>query len=368
MKKTRVARYLFRLESGFYQTEMHEGDGIKRRRLHRNRKIADAFIAEMLHQRFENKKHGGAKRPLRYLMTDAIADFEATKRDLRSASIKRYKPIFEQLRIFVRLHEITFIDEFTPDHGTALFNALTAPRRDPKGSTDRILRAAPKTVNLFLQTIKGLFEDELRKGHINRNPLAHVRNLPLERSKPEYYSKEELKAFFRVPMDEAYRRAFLGLLLTGMRFEELACLPFNHVDMDKRLLHIRSYDDFVTKTENGERSIPMSDDLFHLMETIIDQPLSPRYVFASPKGHKLRERSLLSVCKRTGERAGLECRMFLHKFRHTHASHLVQRGVSLEHLRALLGHSTINETEVYAHLKPDKLHDQVSKLDGLLDE
>ena len=259
------------------------------------------------------------------------------------------------------------MDEFTPDHGTMLFNALTAPRKDPRGNTDVVSVAAPKTVNMFLQTVKGLFKDEVRKGLITKNPLAHVENLPLERKKPEYYTRDELRAFFSVEMDIAYRRAFTGSLLTGCRFAELANLRFEYIDMKAGHLHVQPYEGFQTKTHNAERKIPMGNDLRALIEEILSAPLSEMYVFASPFGHQLRERSLLEVCKRVGRTAGLTSRMFLHEFRHTFATYLVQNGVPLEDICVLLGHSSIKETEIYAHHRPDDLHHQVRRLDGLLE-
>jgi len=368
MKKTRVAKYLFKLESGVYQTEMHEEDGVKRRRSHPSKKAAELHIARVLNGRYEVKVNGGRKTPIRYKLLDAINDFERSKVQLhrRPATLKRYRPIFEQLRIFVQQNGIEYVDEFTPDDATKLFNVLTQPRRDPKGSTDRTLIAAPKTINLFLQTVKGLFKEEIAKRHITANPLAHLSNLPLERKRPEYFTREELHAFFAVDMDVAYRRAFMGLLLTGMRFAELANIHFEDVNLESGHIEVRSRGDFKTKTHNAERKIPMGADLLELLETIFSEPLSDTYVFATPHGHQLRERSLLQVCKRTGNRAGLTCRLFLHKFRHTYATFLVQAGVPLAHIKALLGHHSITMTEIYAHTSSDHLHPEVRHLDGLV--
>jgi integrase/recombinase XerD len=167
-------------------------------------------------------------------------------------------------------------------------------------------------------------------------------------------------------MDIAYRRAFMGLLLTGMRFAELANLRFEDVDLEGGRIHVRPYEGFQTKTHNAERKIPMGNDLRQLIEDIIAKALSEFYVFASPFGHQLRERSLLEVCKRVGRTAGLTCRMFLHKFRHSYATYHVQAGIPLAHIKALLGHHSITMTEIYAHSAPDNLHPEVSALDGLL--
>ena len=57
--------------------------------------------------------------------------------------------------------------------------------------------------------------------------------------------------------------------------------------------------------------------------------------------------------------------MFLHKFRHTYASHLVQCGTRSEEVRALLGHASITQTMVYAHLQSEELHHRTKVLDDL---
>ena len=44
----------------------------------------------------------------------------------------------------------------------------------------------------------------------------------------------------------------------------------------------------------------------------------------------------------------------IHTFRHTFASHLVQSGVSIYKVSKLLGHHSVKQTEIYAHLAPSE--------------
>ncbi len=63
--------------------------------------------------------------------------------------------------------------------------------------------------------------------------------------------------------------------------------------------------------------------------------------------------------------AKLPFRCFMHKLRHTFASHLVQAGVDLYRVSKLLGHSSITMTEIYAHLAPADLQNAITKLPAL---
>jgi len=89
-------------------------------------------------------------------------------------------------------------------------------------------------------------------------------------------------------------------------------------------------------------------------------------VFTSPNGKKLRQRSLLAKCKAIAENAKILSKATLHKFRHTFATILIQNGVPIQNIKELLGHASIAQTEIYAHNKSDYLHQDVARLDNLL--
>ena len=299
-------------------------------------------------------------------MQQAIRDFELAKQFLRPASIKRYRVIFEQLRLFCAACSIEYVDQFTPDHGTWLFNELVRPKRDPKGNTDRVLAPMPRTVNKYLQTIRALFNDEVARRHVAHNPMLHIRNLRVESDRPEYYTRDELRRFFSQRMPDAYRMAFIGLLYTGVRFSELANLRWEDVDLEAGTLSIRSRPIARIKTVRSERVLPMSPVLLKELPGMLTRRTSETFVFCSVNGVRMKESTLLSACKSIGARAGITSRLFLHKFRHTFATHMVQRKQPLEAIKELLGHASVRETEIYAHNTSDHLAQEIAALDDLL--
>jgi integrase len=67
--------------------------------------------------------------------------------------------------------------------------------------------------------------------------------------------------------------------------------------------------------------------------------------------------------KRACMSAGISDSIHFHSLRHSFASNLAQKGVSLYVIKELLGHSSISTTEIYAHLNVDTLREAVSMLD-----
>lgn len=304
----------------------------------------------------------------RYLMSESLKDFELTKSMLRPKSIQKYSAVIKQIKFMIYSLKIKYLDQFTPDHGTLFFNELVKEKVVGVGDKARTVKAAPKTINFYLQVIKTFFQEEVAKDHILKSPVLHLKFVKHEKKKPDYYTVEELKKFFSQEMQTAYRNFFLGLLHSGMRFSEASNLKWNEVDLKKKLVFVKPKDDHKLKTINSERAIPMNEELFNLLSKIHNEKKS-EYVFTSPNGMQIRERRALEICKGVAQKAGLTSRSFLHKFRATYATLLIQNNIRLESIKELLGHSSTKETEKsYANNDPTKLHREVAVLDGILDK
>lgn len=180
--------------------------------------------------------------------------------------------------------------------------------------------------------------------------------------RPEYYTEDELNNIFAQDMPQAYRNAFMALLHTGMRVNELTSLTWEDIDMQRRFIFVRSKDGFSTKTDNSERTIPINDTLYSVIEKIAAAPLSELYPFCSITGRKLSDRRLLEACKEVGKLANIRGRVFLHKYRHTFSTHLIRMRCPIEALQKLLGHASILETMVYTHVRSEELQSEIALL------
>ena len=214
--------------------------------------------------------------------------------------------------------------------------------------------------------IKSFFQQEVLSEHLTINPLNNAKNLKVDKRPPDYYTPDELKHFFDQDMTAEYRYAFLGLLYTGMRVAELINTTWLDIDFERKLIFVRPKNDFHTKTSSSERAIPVCDKLLELLQLISANKKNDQFVFCTSRGRKLKGKKLLIICKAVGESAGINSRVYIHKFRHTFATLLIQRRVPVEAIQKFLGHTSITQTMIYAHVRSEQLHDDVRMLDNLL--
>ena len=163
------------------------------------------------------------------------------------------------------------------------------------------------------------------------NPNREGRGLP-----PVSDRGDELKGM----MQDAYDLVIL-LLDTGARYSEIANIEWQRIALAERTIHL-----WRSKVQN-ETVLYMTDRVFDVLSRRYASKCS-KHVFSNTDGGA-RGYCTQSIRKAI-VRAGLkDCRV--HTLRHTHASRLIQNGMSVYEVREILGHSDIKTTMRYAHLE-----------------
>jgi integrase len=144
--------------------------------------------------------------------------------------------------------------------------------------------------------------------------------------------------------------AVLLTMNTGLRRGELLKLRWASVDFTRRLVTIEGRNAKSRQT----RHVPLNEEATNVLRYWRDQTGDKGQVFGFATGFKTAWAKLL-------KRAGIT-RFRWHDLRHHFASRLVQRGVPLNTVRDLLGHSTVQMSLRYAHLAPDQRREAVAKL------
>lgn len=156
----------------------------------------------------------------------------------------------------------------------------------------------------------------------------------------------------------------VSLLDTGMRYDEMAKLPWSSVDLESGV--IRIYRNKVNLADTLYMTGRLKDVMTARYENRSEQA---RYVFESkdgdPRGYVYQgiknamERAGLNQADVVSEKGG---KVTIHTLRHTFATRLVQNGVSLAKVSKLLGHASITTTEIYAHLAPNEASEEAMKV------
>ena len=149
-----------------------------------------------------------------------------------------------------------------------------------------------------------------------------------------------------------------------MRLGELVNMKWSWINLKENQLTIHCTDSFTTKSKR-ERIIPINQNLENILVNRLSQVLSitnDDYVFTRASGIKLNEDFVSKKFKKSVRAAKLNDKIHFHTLRHSFASLLVQRGVSLYVVKELLGHEELSTTQIYSHLKQQNLREAINLL------
>lgn len=241
---------------------------------------------------------------------------------------------------------------------------------------------SPSTANSSMATLSAIFDRARRDLLIAKNPCLDVKRLKESRSdrreiRPATTTEIRLLAD---ALPRRYRAVVLVAAFTGLRAGELWGLKIESVNfLKKRLSVVQAVKDdsgelILGPTKNKERRTIDIDDATAaiLMEQIQTYPSDTGYIFTTSRGHIVRHGNFKEdyYCPTVDSLGDLLPQGFrFQDLRHSHASHLIRRGASIEQVSLRLGHSSTRTTEDwYIHLFEERDARLVEKLTDLTAE
>ncbi|NTV45068.1 MAG: tyrosine-type recombinase/integrase [Chlorobiales bacterium] len=220
----------------------------------------------------------------------------------------------------------------------------------------------PATINRYLSTLRCMFNRAIDWKLLDGdNPTKGIKKLPENNERCRWLSEEE-QSLLLSHCDSSIRPIVFTALQTGLRWNEIRNLKWrpseesNYVDFDNNVIVIHSS---LSKSKRS-RFIPMN---YSLQCVLFDLKKVARneYVFPNPRTGK-RLHNMRKSFARAVKEAGLTD-LTPHALRHVFASSLVRKGVDLYVVQKLLGHSTPQMTQRYAHLQPDQFKTAIKEID-----
>lgn len=275
-------------------------------------------------------------------------------RDHYLPHVKSYKRSWQTDETVLRVHILPvlgsqYVDQVRNEPIAALVHRMRE-KGYATGTTNRVVIVLRHIYNLARKW---------RIAGVTENPTAGI-NLAPDVNRERFLSQEEAQRLVgSIEQDENQiaARAIMLLLLTGARRNEITHAKWEHVDWDKRTL-------LVPLSKSGKpRAIALNETAIALLRTCIVTPHST-YIFPSPTTSRPSP-SLYFPWHRIRVRAGLPD-VRLHDLRHSFASFLVNKGVSLYVVQGLLGHAHTRYTQRYAHLTPDTLREAAETMSTMV--
>lgn len=180
-----------------------------------------------------------------------------------------------------------------------------------------------------------------------------------ERKVKEVLTKEEIGALYEVcdttPLGLRDRAMLAVCYGCGLRRSEAQKLDTTDLLKEKGLLYVRG------GKAGVERYVPLTEGVMEDLEEYLwyGRPVLVRdpggtAFFLSKYGRRPDGQSLMSRLKRLTEKAGIDKDAGLHTLRHSIATHLLESGMSLDHIGRFLGHRSLESTQIYTHIMNDE--------------
>lgn len=229
---------------------------------------------------------------------------------------------------------------------------------------------APKTVKRKIASLKALFHHLEYKEIILHNPFA---KLQLRFREPIILPKTIPLPTIEVLINTIYEQYYNAsstyrkkgslrdiavielLFATGIRISELCTIPYQNIDLQNNIIII-----------NGkgakERLIHICDEhvisiLLKYYSKFVTAIHSCGYFFVNNIGNRLSDQSVRNMINRYCHLAGIHQHITPHMFRHSFATLLLEQNVDIRYIQTMLGHSSINVTEIYTHVTMAKQKD-----------
>ncbi len=246
-------------------------------------------------------------------------------------------------------------------------NYIKVTEKDINDYIDELKKEGKKTstASRGLATIRSFYQFLLRTKKVKADPTTGIQSPKIEKKVPSVLTSEEVEVLLDQPKDVDLKgtrdKAMLEFAYaTGMKVTEIIDLNIEDIN----------FEESTVLCSNGKKSrvIPLGTLAEKALKEYVEQarPImikdeNNKALFVNVNGARLTRQGFWKIVKYYKDQAHIEKEITPHVLRHSFAAHLLQNGADLKSIQAMLGHSDISSTQVYAQFESPELKNVYKK-------
>ena len=198
------------------------------------------------------------------------------------------------------------------------------------------------------------------KNYLKMNIVDEIKTPKKIKSLPKVLTKQEIKDLFKATRFGRNRLMLQFMYGSGARVSEVVKLKIEDINIKERTAMIRS------GKGAKERMIILSKEwIKDLKKYFKKKKIKGEFVFSKKNGTPLSTDTVQRIVRESAEKAGIHKHVTPHSLRHSYATHLLEAGTNIRYIQSLLGHSSLNTTQIYTNVANEQLKKIVSPLDKM---
>jgi site-specific recombinase XerD len=195
-----------------------------------------------------------------------------------------------------------------------------------------------------MSIIKSFYSFLSENEYVKTDPAKGINAVKIDKKAPIYLTQDEMRALIETAIDPRDNMMVKMLYATGVRVSELVNVKKQDIDVERNTIKVFG-------KGAKERIVLMPDEM--KAQLVL-------YCGGFSDGQKLFDLNIRTVertIKMLAARAGINKKVTPHKLRHSFATHMLQNGGNVVAIQKLLGHTSLNTTQIYTHYSVDELKD-----------
>lgn len=277
---------------------------------------------------------------------DAFLDYLSVEKGLAKNTLDAYRRDLAHYNDFLKKEKVADWKNVSRTHIVKFLNV-----ESKRGLESSSIARGLVSIKLFHRFLT-------KERYVDADVTSVLESPKLWKKLPHFLTAQEMDGLLKMPdlktpvgiRDQALLEC---LYATGMRVSEITEIPVGHVYLENKFIKCRGKGD-------KERLVPLGGVAVESCQrylTRVRPKMKPKteHFFIGRSGGGLTRQFVWQMIKKYARQAGITKEITPHTFRHSFATHLLERGADLRVVQELLGHSDISTTQIYTHVSGNRL-------------